>query len=202
MTIKTVETTSLSEAQLALLSTAAQRRDKGVTRPEAMNERAFARAVNSLVKKGLLETAGEELGQADRADIGGGAVLTITDAGLNAIGVTPEPEPESNGASQTAKGSGRRRKAFAPEPQPEPAAAPTRPATKRSQIIALLSRRNGATLEDLIAATGWLPHTTRAALTGLRQSGLQLDRSRDGDGRALYRIVAGVETASSRGRAA
>ena len=78
----------------------------------------------------------------------------------------------------------------------------TRPATKRAQIIALLSRRHGATLDDLIAATGWLPHTTRAALTGLRQSGLQLDRSRDEEGRAVYRIVVGAGTASSRGRAA
>ena len=65
-----------------------------------------------------------------------------------------------------------------------------------------MSRRHGATLDDLIAATGWLPHTTRAALTGLRQSGLQLDRSRDKEGRAVYRIEAGAETASSDGRAA
>ena len=74
-----------------LLSAASQRRDKGVTRPESMSERAFVRAVNGLVKRGLLATAGDGSGSADWAGHGDGAALTITDAGLNAIGVTPEP---------------------------------------------------------------------------------------------------------------
>jgi hypothetical protein len=37
-TKQTIRTTSLSEAQLLLLSSAAQRRDKGVTRPESMSD--------------------------------------------------------------------------------------------------------------------------------------------------------------------
>jgi hypothetical protein len=201
-TSKTTQTTSLSEAQLVLLSAASQRRDKGVARPESMSERVFVRAVNGLVKRGLVAPAGDGSRSADVAGHGDGAALTITDAGLTAIGVTPEPEPEPDPAPETLKGSGRRRRTLPPDPQPEPAAPPTRPATKRDQIIALLSRRHGARLDDLIAATGWLPHTTRAALTGLRQSGLQLARSRDEEGRAVYRIVAGAETASSRDRAA
>jgi Protein of unknown function (DUF3489) len=43
----------------------------------------------------------------------------------------------------------------------------------------LLQRDYGATLEELIAATDWLPHTTRAALTGLRKRGYAatIDRS-------------------------
>jgi hypothetical protein len=36
-------------------------------------------------------------------------------------------------------------------------------------VIALLQQEQGATLAELIATTGWLPHTTRAALTGLRK---------------------------------
>ena len=126
-TSKTVQTTSLSEAQLLVLSAASQRRDKGVTCPETMSERAFVRAVNGLVKRGLLATAGDGSGKADGAGHGDGVALTITDAGLNAIGVTPEPEPatEAAAAPQIAKGSGRRRRAPAPQPQPEPAASPT-----------------------------------------------------------------------------
>lgn len=31
--------------------------------------------------------------------------------------------------------------------------------------------RGGASLDELAGATGWLPHTTRAALTGLRKKG-------------------------------
>ena len=47
-------------------------------------------------------------------------------------------------------------------------AAPKTP-TKAEMVIQLLQRPQGASLEDLIAKTGWLPHTTRAALTGLRK---------------------------------
>lgn len=46
-----------------------------------------------------------------------------------------------------------------------------KPQSKTDDVIALLSRREGATLNDMIAATGWLPHTTRAALTSLRKKG-------------------------------
>jgi Protein of unknown function (DUF3489) len=54
-----------------------------------------------------------------------------------------------------------------------------RKGTKMARVIALLQRDQGATLADLIAATDWLPHTSRAALTGLRKRGyvVALDRS-------------------------
>ena len=52
---------------------------------------------------------------------------------------------------------------------------PTRGMTKQALIIGLLQREGGATLADLMAATGWLAHTTRAALTRLRQAGHVLD---------------------------
>ena len=54
----------------------------------------------------------------------------------------------------------------------------TRGGTKRAHVIALLERDTGATLDELVAATGWLPHTGRAALTGLRHKGFVLDKSK------------------------
>jgi hypothetical protein len=60
--------------------------------------------------------------------------------------------------------------------------------TKQARVIALLERDTGATLDELIAATGWLPHTTRAALTGLRHKGFALDKSKRQDGTTVYRI--------------
>ena len=39
--------------------------------------------------------------------------------------------------------------------------------SKLARVIALVERDHGATIEELIAATGWLAHMTRAALTGL-----------------------------------
>ncbi len=66
---------------------------------------------------------------------------------------------------------------------------PREPGTKRALILDLLARRDGASLEELIAATGWLPHTTRAALSRLRTSGQVLVKSARPDGRTAYRIV-------------
>jgi hypothetical protein len=52
--------------------------------------------------------------------------------------------------------------------------------TKQARIIDRLRQERGAGLKDLIAATGWLPHTTRAALTRLRQGGYAIQRLKDG----------------------
>ena len=59
--------------------------------------------------------------------------------------------------------------------------------SKAAKIIDLLQRDQGATLDELIAATGWLPHTTRAALTGLRKRGYEITRGHLG-GVTRYRI--------------
>ena len=70
---------------------------------------------------------------------------------------------------------------------PSPAAKSARQ-SKSATVIALLQRDDGATLAELIAATNWLPHTTRAALTGLRKKGHAIDRSKRGED-TCYRIV-------------
>ena len=54
---------------------------------------------------------------------------------------------------------------------------PDAPTSKIAQVIALLERGQGASLDEMIAATGWLPHTTRAALTGLRKKDYQIART-------------------------
>jgi hypothetical protein len=61
--------------------------------------------------------------------------------------------------------------------------------TKQDQIASLLLRDEGATLDQMVAATGWLPHTTRAALTGLRKKGYAIDSDKV-DGVRTYRAVA------------
>jgi Protein of unknown function (DUF3489) len=45
----------------------------------------------------------------------------------------------------------------------------------------MLQCEQGATLDELVAATAWLPHTTRAALTSLRKKGHQIDKGKRGD---------------------
>jgi hypothetical protein len=51
-----------------------------------------------------------------------------------------------------------------------------------------MKRAKGATLDELIEATDWLPHTTRAALTGLRKRGIAVERVKDAARGSVYRI--------------
>ena len=50
--------------------------------------------------------------------------------------------------------------------------------TKQGLVLELLKRDGGAPLNAIIDATGWLPHTARAALTGLRKKGHDVTRSK------------------------
>ena len=61
--------------------------------------------------------------------------------------------------------------------------------TKQNLIIGLLQRDEGASVPELAAATGWLPHTTRAALTRLRQSGHELLKEKRDTGETAYRAA-------------
>jgi hypothetical protein len=74
------------------------------------------------------------------------------------------------------------------QPSVENAAHSPRALSKIAQVLALLRRAEGATLSEMVEATGWLPHTTRAALTGLRKKGHNLEKSKRGDA-TCYRIV-------------
>jgi hypothetical protein len=86
----------------------------------------------------------------------------------------------------------------APPPQILAAeASPAPKSTKQALIMALLQRPEGASLADLVAATGWLPHTTRAALTRLRQAGHVLDKITSEAG-AVYRIAPAPRAARPR----
>lgn len=67
-----------------------------------------------------------------------------------------------------------------PSNQTNPLAHP-RKGSKIAAVVNLLERKRGATLDELVFATGWLPHTTRAALTGLRKKDHKIERRKRGD---------------------
>lgn len=70
------------------------------------------------------------------------------------------------------KPTSKRPRKMARDPNPAAAAEPSsKPQTKTDLVLGLLSRSQGASLDQLVAATGWLPHTARAALTGLKKKG-------------------------------
>jgi predicted ArsR family transcriptional regulator len=67
--------------------------------------------------------------------------------------------------------------------------APAKRLSKTSLVLELLARTEGATLNQMATATGWLPHTTRAALTGLKKKGHVISSKKvEGTGR-VYRIA-------------
>ena len=59
--------------------------------------------------------------------------------------------------------------------------------SKIDQVITLLSGERGASLDEIIAATGWQRHSARAALTGLRKKGHAVTRDKI-DGVSRYSI--------------
>lgn len=61
--------------------------------------------------------------------------------------------------------------------------------TKNRQVIDLLSQRGGATLDEMSTLAGWLPHSTRSFLTGLKKKD-HIIESEKVDGVRRYRIVA------------
>ncbi len=175
----------LSDTQAVLLSAAAARPDLSVLpAPDTLKVKgaALERTLAAMLRRGLIaKSAVNARGNArGRA---GGDNLIITAAGLAAIGVS-DPNRRS-AAEETVTG------ASAPAP-----IAPDRPGGKMGTLLDAVSRPGGATIGDLTTASGWLPHTTRAALTRLRQRGFDV-RLATADGRRAY-CLGGLNRSSQR----
>lgn len=164
--------TKLADTQCVLLSAAAQRDDGSLLPLPTLRTPAsgIAKSLASLVARGFAEER-EVLAaaQVHRTDGDLRFGLFLTAAGADAIGL----------------GDGKADASITSTPAGEP---PVR-LTKSSMVMGLLARNEGATLADLMEATGWLPHTTRAALTGIRKKGVQLEKSKRDDA-TCYRAVA------------
>ena len=68
--------------------------------------------------------------------------------------------------------------------------APARTESKKDRLIGMLSRDGGSTIAEISAALGWQPHTTRAAITGLRKTGHKVETAKPADRSSglIYRI--------------
>jgi Protein of unknown function (DUF3489) len=60
--------------------------------------------------------------------------------------------------------------------------------SRTDQLMEALLTPEGASIEDLCTRFSWLPHSARAALTGLRKRGLDVERSKEGSV-TVYRIT-------------
>jgi hypothetical protein len=118
------------------------------------------------------DETGDETGPA-------GAGTAATTAEPAPAGDTPAPAAETDGGPVSAK---RRAKAKAAKPGKDaPAEKPTpRAGTKQALMIELLKRPEGATVEQIAAATGWQKHTIRGAISGAlkKKLGLTVEATR------------------------
>ena len=187
----------LTDSQLVILSAAARRQDSTVLPlPKSLKikDGAVTKTLEGLRKKGLLEEkpAARNATAWREGEDGRRMMLVITDAGLQAIDGEPagESSKQSPSTKTRAKKPHRRivQKPIAAAPKGKKSQTATRQGTKQAQLINLLKRKKGATIEAIVETLGWLPHTVRAALTRLRQQGFRIERVRE-DGASRYRIA-------------
>lgn len=158
----------LSETQKSILIAAAEHPNHRLEWfPEGVKGGARAKVLGSLQSRGLIEIRDDH--------------PVISNAGLATLGLPAaptEPVVEAN-----------------PEPSENPApdapkAPKTRENTKQAQVIAMLNRPEGATLEQLVEATGWQKHTVRGALSLLgKKQGISIESGKTEAGR-VYRVAA------------
>ena len=170
--------TNLTDTQLVILTAACQRLDQLALPLSAhLKGGAADKVVRALLAKGLLEevTAERDVPVWREAD-GRTVTLVATDAARAALGIEPdtasERATEAPCPSRANEDGGEPTKALAAR-TPAPARK-TRDGTKQAQLIAMLERAEGATIAQIVEATGWQPHTVRGAFAGALKKKLGL----------------------------
>jgi hypothetical protein len=198
----------LTDTQLIILSTAGQR-DDGVVLPLPKSLKleggALSHVLKGLLKKGLLDErpTGDSAAAWRKGKDGQRITLVMTDAGRQAIGIAADEQglstSESFAPRDSKRSAGRHRKASkskataAPQSKGKRTAsrAALRSGTKLALLLDLLQRKGGATIAEVMKATGWQAHSVRGAISGALKKKLGLAVASDkveGRGR-VYRIT-------------
>ena len=164
----------LSETQTIILSAACDREDRLVFPVTAkIKGGAVGNCLKSLLKRGLIEEIqATDLNSVWRYDEELGSItLRATPLACSALGHTDE-DTEPTAPSQSAPVIERSK------------------GGKQAMLIEMLKRPEGATIQQVVEATGWLPHTVRGAIAGALKKRLGLSvvsEKIEGVGR-VYRI--------------
>jgi hypothetical protein len=174
--------TYLSDTARVVLATAAQRDDLSVLPfPDTVKAKGGAadKVLAGLAKRGLIREVQAEPRR-----------IVITREGMDAIGIDPAEfddyptrgTPADQGAwaarrDDEARAAERAAEANMATADPKPT---VRPGTKQALLIDLLKRPEGATVDQLAEATGWMRHTIRGAISGAlkKKLGLTVEATR------------------------
>jgi hypothetical protein len=178
----------LSDTQLVILNAACQRDNRLVLPlPDRLKGGAAAKVIDSMITKGLVKEVDAKRGDPiwRKTGDGHGVTLVITDAALAALGIVSDSKPAEAGRRAAAVDDadlvGDR-----PADQGQVAAkAETKDKTrkqrtprkdsKQAQLISMLRRAKGATIDEIVEALDWEPHTVRGAIAGALKKKLGLN---------------------------
>ena len=165
----------LSDAQAVILSTACAREDGAIFPVTAsLKGGAVGNVCKSLLKQGLIEEiAATDLNTVWRHDEERGPItLRATPLAYSTLGITDEQDET---------------------PPVETPTAPVqrRKGTKQETLIEMLRAESGATIDEIVEATGWQAHTVRGAMSGALKKKLGLTiTSEKIEGRGRVYVIA------------
>lgn len=160
--------TKLTKTQTIILSIGAQRPDNiALPLPKGLHGAAAKMTVIKMIENGWLQEVDANLRRDEplwrETGDGHGTTLAVTDAGLLAIGIEPVVVKTVIAIWEHAT-----KTAETQQPKPQ------RAGTKQAMLIEMLQAPEGATIPEIVTATGWMAHTARGAISGVLKKKLAL----------------------------
>lgn len=187
----------LSDSQLVVLTAACQRPDLCVFPITAkLKGNAAGNVLKSLLKKDLIKEVRTKSGDDTvwrHDEQHGRMTLVATKSAFAALGIDAreaddsKPEAAAEGPVSPKTKSNKHSKTPKTE-KPKPSGP--REGSKQAQLIAMLRRAKGATIDEIAEALSWQPHTVRGAIAGALKKKLGLDVASEKDEKRgrIYRI--------------
>ena len=173
----------LTETQTNILTASAKRPDNiAMPLPKGLAGAAAKMAITKMLERGWLQEVDANLRRGEplwrETGDGHGTTLVVTDAGLSAIGIEPVVAQAMAAIRKHA------------DAMPEAKLPTQRAGTKQAMLIALLQAPEGATMDAMITATNWKPHTLRGAMSGAlgKKLGFIVTSAKEGGRGRVYRI--------------